>query len=245
MLTIVEIPFYNEFARTEGVVKSLLTDNGVDLIILDNNGSTDEAMLAWLREIGEDPRVLVRHNATLESGLSLYKVWNDAVISAQLVAGDDPVNVCILNNDIQFRRGTVSVMAEELRKAPPEVAAVYPDYNRDTKLGIATRRSLDKTRGTWRQNGMSGFAFMFKGELMGDVIPFFDERYHLLYGDGDFVESLAMAGLVAARINGLPLKHRKSTTLNSMKWTRAVKAEDTIKRKQKVEERKRSTDVLE
>lgn len=244
--TVVGIPFLNELERTRAVLEIVLEDPAVDLVVLDDNGSTDPAVASWLWSLEALESFVLRRPSTagivvnrrppLEDGGSLYELWNGVVKLAQGFAGRGPVNVALLNNDLRLTPRTVGILADALRSAPAEVAAVYPDYTRaladDVDLG-----ELVPTRGTWTKKGLSGFAFMFRGELMGDVVPFFDTRYRLFYGDGDFVESLEDAGMTAARVSGLPLEHDKSTTVKTEKrWTTPAKRADLEARKAKVAE---------
>lgn len=232
--TVVEIPFLDELERTRSVVDAVLADPVVDLLILDDNGSTT---IGDLVELEADPRVRLNIRGRLENGLSLYTVWNAAVAAAHELDPGRPVNLAFLNNDVRLAPGTIRVLADELRSAPPEIAAVYPDYRRPLEAGVADF-ALTPTRGTWSKKGLSGFAFMVRAELVGWTVPLFDERYRLIYGDGDFVEELELAGLTAARVDGLPLEHDKSTTLNrERRWAAAVKRADTDARKAKAAER--------
>lgn len=233
--TVVEIPFLDELERTRSVAESVLADPTVDLLLLDDNGSS--SLERKLGDLDLDDRVRIARRGRLEDGLSLYEVWNDAIVAAHELDPGRPVNVAILNNDVRLAPGTVGHLADALRSAPPRIAAVYPDYRRPLDAGVDLY-GLTPTRGTWSKKGLSGFAFMLRAELVGSTVPFFDTRYRLIYGDGDFVEELERAGLTAARVDGLPLEHDKSTTLNKeRRWTAAAKRADTEARKAKVAER--------
>jgi len=232
--TVVGIPFIDETDRTAEVIEAVLADPAVDVLFLADNGSTDPRLLEYLDRVILSPRVVLNRGPALEAGGSLYALWNEVVRTAQAIEPGDPVNVALLNNDVRFLPGTIEALADALRSSPSEVAAVYPDWNRRLTDGHDVA-GLTVTSGAWSKGGLSGFAFLFAGELMGPVIPYFDERYRLIHGDGDFVEDLEAAGLTAARVDGLPLEHDKSTTLNAQReWTGPVKAEDTLRRKAKV-----------
>jgi hypothetical protein len=96
-------------------------------------------------------------------------------------------------------------MAYHLR-AKDTTGVVFPDM--DTPLNIELREPKDYetkvTQGIWGQGGMTGFCFMFKGEL---PIPFIDEKFSWWYGDDDFVKQVELAGFTQERVIGLPLYH--------------------------------------
>lgn len=239
--TVVSVLMFDEPERTAHVVDSVLEDRSVDLLVLADNGSKLPRSREWLdrleRQARKDHRLEVERRTRLGPATSIYAVWNAHVRRAVEVFG--PVtNVAILNNDLRMVPGTIGHLARALRSSPPEVAAVYPDWRRPLADGVDVTGEVVPTRGAWRAGGLSGFAFMFRAELLVEgVVPWFDERYAWIYGDGDFVEGLEMAGFTAARVEGLPLEHDKSTTANRVSWTRAAKAEDTRRRKAKVAER--------
>lgn len=235
--TIVGVPFRDEWQRTRRLVNQLVADPAVDRVLLADNGSTDPATLSWMRRL-IDPKLTVEHRPPLGAGRSLYAVWNDHVRTA-LAESAGPVNVALLNNDLMVPAGLAGHLAHALRTAPAHVAAVYPDWSRPLSAGVGIR-GLTETTGTWRHGGLSGFCFMFRGELLRDeTIPWFDERYEWVFGDGDFVEGLELAGYTAARVDGLPLEHDRSATARQTSWVGGAKRRDVERRKQKVADRDR------
>jgi len=235
--TYVGVPFVDETDRTRALFEQLAADPAVDLILLADNGSTDPATLAWLDSLDGHPKARCHRLPPLGPDRSLYSVWN-LLVGETGGSGWSAVNFALLNNDVRVPDGLVGHLARALRSAPPKVAAVYPDWNRPLAAGVDVTGDLTPTRGTWRAGGLSGFAFMFRAELVhGGLLPPFDERYEWIFGDGDWVEALEHAGFTAARVEGLPLEHDKSTTANRAGWTAAAKRRDVERRKAKVAER--------
>lgn len=230
------VPFIDQYKRTRAIAEQLIADDGIDLIILADNGSTSPQLAAFLDGVS-DPRVVVEHRQPLGDGHSIYTVWNQALELVVARLGPEST-LAILNNDIIAPDNLVSAMADVLAAAPPDIVAVYPNWERLVSDGVDPDAGITRTRGAWSQGGLSGFAFAFRVDLVSDgVIPLFDERYEWIFGDGDFVEALEAAGYTAARIDGLPLEHDKSTTAKSVSWTAAAKLRDVERRKAKVAER--------
>lgn len=232
-VTVVGVPFVDELARTRRITHQLLRDPMVDRVVLADNGSTDPDTLAWLERI-IDPRIVVEHRPPLGPGRSIYTIWNEHTAAA-LAAHPGPVTMVLLNNDIGLPERAVGQLARALRTAPADVAAVYPDWSRPLSAGTRLTGGLTRTRGAWRSGGMSGFAFAFKAELIRDrILPLFDERYEWIFGDSDWVEAIQDRGFCAARVDGLPLEHDKSTTAGRMTWVSEAKHRDVKRRKEKV-----------
>lgn len=231
---VVAIPFLEEAERTRYVAELALDDLDVDLVVLSDNGSTSEEVLSWLESLSADPRVRVEHRPPLGPETSLYRLWNDHLALAQELEG----NLVLVNNDVRLAPGSFGHLGRALVDAPPDVAAVYPDWNRPLEAGVDVGE-LTPTRGAWTKGGLSGFAFAVKAALVEPLgpVPRFDERYAWIYGDGDFVEGLELEGYTAARLEGLPLEHDQSTTARASSWTRRAKRADTDRRKAKVAER--------
>lgn len=232
----VAIPFVDQYTRTRHVIELVLADPAVDLIILDDNGSTQPSLASFLEEL-DDRRIVHNRRPPLGEGTSIYSIWNADLELTSGILGPDAV-LFILNNDIDFLPGTIGLLAEILADAPSDVAAIYPNWERPLEDGIDAGAGIYPTTGAWSKGGLSGFAFGFPIHLVenGTIAPF-DERYEWIYGDGDFVESIEAAGMTAARAVGIPLAHDKSTTANKATWTKAAKARDTERRKEKVAER--------
>jgi len=232
--TYVGIPFVDEVDRTRALVEQLAADPVVDVVVLADNGSADPATLAWLAGLEGDSRVRCLRFPPLGPGRSLYRVWNTLVDEA--TAGRwQPVNFALLNNDVRVPDGLIGHLARALRSASPKIAAVYPDWNRPLADGVDVTGTLTPTQGAWRAGGLSGFAFMFRAELVhGGLLPRFDERYEWIFGDGDWVEALEAAGFTAARVEGLPLEHDRSATASQTGWVPAAKRRDVERRKEKV-----------
>lgn len=232
---VVAVLFRDLLPATRYVAELALDDPAVGLLVLVDNGSTTKTVDTWLRKLEGNPRVKIEHRPPLSAETSIYRVWNDQIDTAQALGA----NLAIVNNDVRLAPGSFSHLARALRNAPPEVAAVYPDWNRALADGVDVTGELTPTRGAWRAGGLSGFAFVVRAALVAPAGPLerFDERYAWIFGDGDFVEDLERAGYTAARVEGLPLEHDKSTTAKASSWTAAAKKADVARREAKVEER--------
>lgn len=235
-VTVVGIPFVDEWRRTRDLTRLLIRDGHVDEVLLADNGSTDPDTVAWIGRL-RDPRVTVDRRPPLGPGRSFYEVWNHQ-LTAALATTSGPVNMVLFNNDVRVPERVVTHLVRALRAAPEDVVAVYPDWSRPVAAGVALSGRVVRTRGAWRSGGLSGFAFAFKAELVRDgTLPRFDERYEWIFGDGDWVEAIENAGYCAARVEGLPLEHDKSTTAARTGWVAAAKRRDVERRKAKVADR--------
>jgi hypothetical protein len=115
-----------------------------------------------------------------------------------------PVNVAIINNDLQITPGTIEVLAETMRK-DARIWITYPDY--DKPAGTEPHvEGVRFTSGTYRHGGMSGFIFMLRGEMM-TWQPLVDERFQWWGGDDDIAFTVEQQGGRQARVVGLGVTH--------------------------------------
>jgi GT2 family glycosyltransferase len=182
--TVAVIPTRYEPQRIDALVRLIAPE--VDrVIVLDN---------------GHDP-ALVFDLANVEvvdtRGEGLYRQWN----RGRQLAG--PVNVAILNDDIRVLPGTLRMLAAALRSRG-DIGCVYPDRHTRLKRGLPPRIRLTVDRDPVGSRDMTGYCFMFRGEL---DLPLFDEGYAWWYGDTQFDEDVKLAGYGVAQVNGLPIEH--------------------------------------
>lgn len=153
-------------------------------------------------------------------GMGIYAMWNRGWQMALEIA--NPVNVAILNDDIQILPGTLKLLARALR-AEPRIGAVFPDVRIPLEAGLpaAIRYTIE-----WDPAGgrsMTGFCFVFKGEL---ALSPFDEGMMWWYGDSEFDESVKLAGYGVAMVNGLPIAHVSDAEAND--WARRPELKEAI-----------------
>jgi hypothetical protein len=183
--TVAVIPSRYEPKRLRALAYPLMRE--AEVIILDNGHEPP------LRS--KNPRLRVVD----ARGDSIYRMWNRGW---EIARERGPVNVAILNDDIVILPGTLTLLAQALR-ADPRIGCVYPDAS--VRSGRLPWRITYTTE--WDPAGgrsMTGFCFMFKGEL---DLPPFDEGMEWWYGDSEFDESVKLAGYGVARIDGVPITH--------------------------------------
>ncbi len=212
----------DEHPLTRALLRQLAADAEFAQLSIFDNGTTAPNGIAWLQAVDAGrfgPRVRVKRRPRA----TIYEMWNEAWRDA-LLAGQAgaPVELAVLNNDIDVPPGFLGHLAQALRRAPDDVWITYPDWRRVPADGVALTGELTRTRGTWRRGGMSGFAFMLKPEKHHEAgWPFIDERFRWLCGDGDLVQQMERRGACAARVDGLPVRHvHRATSANGRNaWT--------------------------
>ena len=186
---IVGIPVRNKRELTMTLVGQLANQDEYSHIYIYDNGSTDDT-----REAVEssDIRDLSLMGA---SKLSIYEMWNHMIMMAEV----QEENVAILNNDILIGPNFLSRLDEPLGG---DIWITYPDYDRSLKQGYRF------TRGTYRQGGMSGFAFAVKHDIPVRV----DTRFKWWYGDDDLAHKTVKRGGKICRVSGCHVHHLGSMT---------------------------------
>ncbi len=192
--TIVVIPTRYEPDRLRRLLRSMRGE--ADLLVFDN---------------GHEPPLAVRHVTVIDArGDGLYHIWNRGW---QMARERHPiVNVAVLNDDITILPGTHTMLAEALR-SDPRIGVTHPDISARGRL--PRRMRLTTRWDTGRKRGMTGFCFMFKGEL---DLPPFDESMEWWYGDTLFDEAVRRAGYGVARVDGVPIIHSSDSEANG--WAR-------------------------
>jgi glycosyltransferase involved in cell wall biosynthesis len=185
------IPVKNRLEITKQLIDELIAQAEYKKIFVYDNGSTD-GTAEYIDGLGRGVERIWTPK------MSIYEMWNDGWSRCQKLHRYP--NVAILNNDIKIPKKFISTMATHLRKEKG-VWAVYPDYKKIKRKPDGT---ITKTKGTYRKGGLSGFAFMIKGEMPIEKI---DTRFQWWYGDDDLVYKIEKKGYTAARINGLVINH--------------------------------------
>lgn len=196
---------------TADTLHGLLDEPGVDRIVVAWHGGTREIE----RSASEQLATLLAHARVHVASLRavpFYRLWNVGCERAIAELGRD-VKIAVLNNDLRWGRGALEQLALVLDERD-DVGVVYPDYaNERIELPPIASRVVPTT-GTFRRGGMSGFAFMLRGDVwLGGAR--FDERYCLWYGDDDFEQRARADGWLVARVLGVPIVHLHSRTVNA------------------------------
>lgn len=118
-------------------------------------------------------------------GWSFYRMWNTGIRMCAGIA-------LVLNNDIEWDRGTLAALAEEMDAADPDVALVYP--------------------GGEEPRGVAGWCFAVRPQLVKMAGPI-DERYITWYGDDELVLLLRRAGLRTEPRPDLQVRHLVTATM--------------------------------
>lgn len=214
--TFIVTPFKDEPETTLKFLQMLKYEEFEHCLLYDN-GSTEKNRQYILNNI-EDERILYNY----APNMTIYEMWNDG----WRIAGsyDYYVNVAFFNNDIEWDIPIINNLASLLR-SDSNIGCVYPDYRNES---LEEYLSLTPTSGTFKDNGMAGFAFMIKAELAPLRVPFFDTSFKWWCGD-DFIEmKIRKAGLKVCRVNGLKIQHDQSKTASNGKnnWVDEAKNKD-------------------
>ena len=145
-------------------------------------------------------------------GCNIHQLWNLGW-QASLADFGDEVLIAFLNNDIDFRPGTLEVLARAVLRN--EVWATYPDPDCRVADGVRLSGTTLATRGSKRHGGMSGHCFLIKGGIhtLGGL-PLFDTRYKSWFGDDDFAFRVSRSGYEIHRVIGLPCDHLNEATMH-------------------------------
>ncbi|HEX7439864.1 MAG TPA: hypothetical protein VF319_07175, partial [Caldimonas sp.] len=142
---------------------------------------------------------------------NIHQMWNLGWKAALADFGDE-VLIAFLNNDIDFRPGTLEVLARAVLRN--EVWATSPDPDCRVADGARLSGATLATRGTKRHGGMSGHCFLIKGGIhTRGGFQLFDARYKSWYGDDDFAFRVAQSGYQIHRVIGLPCDHLNEATM--------------------------------
>jgi len=225
----VVLPFKDEPQLTANVLNDLHRQGDVERVYAINNGSSKESIDFLLDEIEEGVAFKELQIPTLPDA-GIYEMWNYGWRMAQ-EAAKGPCNIAFLNNDIIIPPQFLTTLAKHLRE-DDDCWVTYPDYDASWGDFDASILYSKATKGTYQHGGMSGWAFMLKGEA---PIPYVDEQFEWWYGDDDIVRNVTAQGKKVCRVVGLPLKHINEATARNgeNEWTHQAKNRDTARFKKK------------
>lgn len=208
MRNYVVIPTRDKWADAAALVEELVDQGETDAIFLFDNNPIPQ--LELLDNVHDDGEFKTRVKVTHSPGWSIYEMWNVGMQWGAFLAANGESNITILNDDIRIPKGFIGKMAAQLRST--QLAwLVSPDYN----LPLANERAtqwLDFTTGTYKDGGVCGWAFMLRGEKMGNTVPFIDRRFRWWCGDDDLVKQIELKGGLTGIIRGLPVEHEGTAT---------------------------------
>lgn len=213
-MNIVAIPTLGKSPLLWSLLESLLDDDVDEVWVYDNGMANDDRERLW--KVGEASGDVIMANSA--QGESLYGMWNRAITDARDIYGE--ANLAILNDDVRLAPHTMLYLATALRTS--DIGIVCPNYQRPLSARGRFEYTLRFVHGTYRNGGIAGFAFMVRAE----TCPLIDEQFEIWYGDDDLVAKIEAQGQRACIVEGLPIEHEESTTLNQTDWVPAAIARD-------------------
>lgn len=188
------IPMRDQWEYTRDLVDQLRDQGETDEIIICDNGSIEDASHAFLAE----------QYALDCEGWNLHEMWNYGIATALTL--DRQPNVAILNNDLRIGPEFMSTLARGLR-AHDNLWVVCPNYDR-REMPAAMVQIHNVCGGKYDgTGGLAGFAFMVKGEMFGNTLPWFDENLAWYCGDAQLILEVDRRGGLMAMIDRTWVEH--------------------------------------
>ena len=176
-----------------------LDEWGIPTVVYDNGHQSPEG-----RELLE-----AREYVVDAVGWPFYRMWNDAWHEATL-AGYDAV--ALLNDDITLHPESLSIAYKRLMAAD-DIGIMGLNYLRTVQHGARPLAKTRFVRGSYREGGIGGHAFLIRTSTWG-VVPPIDEDYAIWYGDDELFANMANHGFRLGIAVGSPVDHQSSTTVN-------------------------------
>lgn len=146
---------------------------------------------------------------------TIYQEWNEFAKTYGATH-----HLAFLNDDIAMMPGTLQAFA--LACDTGWQAASVAARPNEPRVDRAWHPRL--ARGTFRQGGLNGWAFMVaKGAYPPEGI---DDEFQVWYGDDDLFWKMSRAGCRLCVLEGVSVYHETSTTVNSLDWVPAAQAAD-------------------
>jgi hypothetical protein len=167
----------------------------------------------------EDSRIPIIPGVTVVRmpGRSIYSEWNDAAHWARDL---DNAHLALLNDDLHLTPGVLTALSQALEDSP-----TYALISVDWDERPVEEPHIVRARGTFREGGIAGWAFVARS----DRWPGVDPLYQVWYGDDDLVAKLLSTGWEVGRYRGLFVPHETSTTIHNLPWTQDAIVEDAIR----------------
>lgn len=207
------IPMRDKADLTIKAARSVMRQRGAKIptkiVIIDDRSSAAE--MAKIRSALKDAKII-----TARDPQNISSHWNQGIEYATAEATGQ-FEIMFLNNDAQV--SDVEAMQLALR-SDDSLAAICPNYDSRTGLGV------QYVTGTYGSRGMSGFAFMVKGELLGNgPLHYFDESMRWWYSDDDFALRCATNGLKVGIYIEANCTHQISSTASEYDFSEQIKAD--------------------
>lgn len=211
-------------AMTMAILAKVFDEAVARVYVIDNGG-----LPAHAAEFRTSCGLLAaRHGARLcvidAPACNIHQMWNLGW-QASLADFGDEVLIAFINNDIDFRPGTLEVLARAAMRN--EVWVTYPDPDCRVADGVRLRGTTLATQGSKRHGGMTGHCFLIKGgSHTRGGLQLFDGRYQSWYGDDDFAFRVARHGYQIHRVLGLPCEHLNEATMRHRPDLMAMRSAD-------------------
>jgi hypothetical protein len=207
----VYFPAAEQVEMTFSILEKVLDEPVARVYVVDNGGV--EPYISQAAEVfaGYGAKEAERLNIIRAPGRNIYEMWNLGWKTALADFGDE-VLIAFLNNDIDFRPGTLEILARAVLRN--EVWVTYPDPSCRVVDGVRVNGRTHSTRGSKRHGGMTGHCFLIKGGIHTKAgFPLFDGRYQSWYGDDDFAFRVNQYGYQIHCVEGLPCNHLNEATM--------------------------------
>jgi hypothetical protein len=195
------IPSRSNEAMLSDLLNFLQNNNeGIDRVVVYDNGYESQTGLELMKNHGDviDAR-----------GWRFYSMWNHAWMTAHEDGHDA---VALLNDDIRLASWSLP-NASTVLNSRADIGVVGLNYNKDIHDSSENPQPFRETRGTYKDGGIWGCAFIVKSSTWGKVPPI-DEGYWLWYGDDELLQNMNRSGYVCGIANNAPVYHEASVTTN-------------------------------
>lgn len=194
----VVVPMKDRRDLTENLLRQLAEQGECDRVFLFDNGS-NRTTKNWLSTLPEEWRTTVVD----ADGWGIHAMWNEGI---RLAMADSPAcDIAILNNDLILGPAFLSGLSAGLA-SDDRLLAVCPNYDARPEAGVVPLSGISAGRedGT---GGLSGFAFMVRGEMFAAGFPLFDEAMAWYCGDLDLVFTIEKFGGWYGMVTGTHVEH--------------------------------------
>lgn len=210
----VAVPVRDQLQFTRALVSQLQDSQpGWDRCWIYDHGSGSDTV-AFCDQLAEDDPRFERVDA---AGWPFYRMWNDAWQRTYL---DTDGYLALLNNDIQLSAGALRTLAEVL-DTRPDLWVVCPDY----RPGVRGA-SVQEVRGSYRDHGICGWAFVLRADAHRRGVPFIDETFQWWCGDDDLFAQVEAHGGKLAIVTAARVEHVNEGTARHHPEIHAIKQAD-------------------
>lgn len=194
----VVVPMKDRRDLTESLLRQLAEQGECDRVFLYDNGSNRQTK-NWLSTLPDEWRTTVVD----ADGWGIHRMWNDGIRRA--LVESPACDIAILNNDLELGPAFLSGLAAALA-SDGRLLAVCPNYDGRKGTGVQPLAGISAGRedGT---GGLSGFAFMVRGEMFAAGFPLFDEAMAWYCGDLDLVFTIEKFGGWYGMVTGTSVTH--------------------------------------